>query len=261
MKKDPSDPNAALDVPEIEPHALFLPESEDEPLIGPPTLAWISITRTRPWTENAGRVFSQADLPDADAVRARFGGGTFNVWGRDAKKRVIVRRELVLHGKPKPMDESIVEDDADPRKVPHALLDKAERGNEIAEAIKAMADSTRQSGENMIRMFSEMRAADREQSNTLIKAMSDHYRAMNEVKVQTVAATVPSTPSDEFRGGMEFMQTMYETMQEKLAPKKDELAEQGGLGEEVKSIGEIFKMLQGMGGGSSGTPAPNGGAT
>jgi hypothetical protein len=89
-----------------EPHGLFLPEDPEAPMCT--GVKFISVTRLSPVRESAGRVFPADELPDPDAVRQRFGGGTYRVIARDANKRVVLggMRDLSFGGPPKPMDGS-----------------------------------------------------------------------------------------------------------------------------------------------------------
>ncbi len=52
-------------------------------------------------------LLTAADLPDREAVRARFGGGRYDVIGRDAK-RITARTRFVLEGLPLPLGDEAV---------------------------------------------------------------------------------------------------------------------------------------------------------
>lgn len=66
---------------------LFLPETEDdEPVEG---VVFVSIRRERPTVEHAGRSFPVSEFQTADAIRRRFGGGTYVVQGRNSQKQIV----------------------------------------------------------------------------------------------------------------------------------------------------------------------------
>jgi len=52
-------------------------------------------------------LLSAAELPDREAVRSRFGGGRYDVIGRDAK-RITARTRFVLEGLPLPLGDEAV---------------------------------------------------------------------------------------------------------------------------------------------------------
>lgn len=52
-------------------------------------------------------MFSVEEMPDREAVRARFGGGQYEVLGRD-RQRIAARTRFVLEGEPVPLHEEEV---------------------------------------------------------------------------------------------------------------------------------------------------------
>jgi len=87
-------------------HPLFLPENEDDDVIGNEDIGCISIQRTAPYQENAGRTYTADELPDPDAIRQKFGGGSYKVQARDVMRRVTKggTRYYQFKGDPYPMD-------------------------------------------------------------------------------------------------------------------------------------------------------------
>ena len=84
-------------------HDLFLPEKPGEEPVEPVSL---SIARIRPWRENFGRTLEPDELPNIEAIRDRWGSGTYYVTARDRRKCVLAGREIVVRGPPpRAMDE------------------------------------------------------------------------------------------------------------------------------------------------------------
>lgn len=244
----------APNMPEIEPHALFLPEKDDDDLIGPPTMQWVSITRTKPWYENAGQVFPQEEIQDVSAIRERFGGGTFAITARDSKKRVLAKREVTVRGQPLPMDgDGAPEVVEDPRKAAQ-LAQVVAPASESAEAFKAMANAFTSSIDRMMAMQAEQRNADREQTKILIGTMGDFYKSIADVYKQAPSAQLPTTPADEFRAGMEYQSTLMETMYDKINGAKEERGNNGDPSNDIKEIGSLLETVSKLAGGTAKVP-------
>ena len=88
-----------------EPHELFLPLAEGDPIVSP---QWISVEREKPFREARGGVLAPHELPDEASIAGQFGSGTYFVRARDGRKRVICGRRIVVRnaGPPKAMDGS-----------------------------------------------------------------------------------------------------------------------------------------------------------
>lgn len=87
-------------------HRLFLPEEEGEE--GVTGVRWITVRRLAPAGGNAGRVFdADTELPDIGALQRLFGGGTYEVTGRNEAYQVLkgAKRKYQLDGRPIPMEE------------------------------------------------------------------------------------------------------------------------------------------------------------
>jgi hypothetical protein len=86
-------------------HGLFLPENEgDEPVHG---VTKITVRRLTPYPGNAGRMYDAlTELREPEDLRRLFGGGTYEVWGRDSNGYAVkgARRKIMLDGQAIPMD-------------------------------------------------------------------------------------------------------------------------------------------------------------
>lgn len=103
MSYDEDEQSAIEDGAEGEGHALFpVPEGRPDRQAD---VSWIVVTRKEAGgVSTAPEMFRAEDLPDQAAVYARFGGGTYEFFGRDASRRKVTRRAtLVLAGASRPL--------------------------------------------------------------------------------------------------------------------------------------------------------------
>lgn len=87
-------------------HPLFPPRSDDDEALD---IGWIQVTRREPTGQQVWcpRKFAASELTDEAQLNELFGGGTYELIGRDAKgQRIIARRGLVLPGPSKPLFEA-----------------------------------------------------------------------------------------------------------------------------------------------------------
>jgi len=95
---------SADDAPDC--HELFLQQDDDDLPIPTRLVSYISIVRIAPMRETAGRAFEIVEVPNAQAIRARFGGGTYQVRGLTSKRHYLPGslRAFTFSGPAFPMD-------------------------------------------------------------------------------------------------------------------------------------------------------------
>jgi hypothetical protein len=92
--------------------------------------------------QRAPQSFEPADFPDREAVRLRFGGGRYEVVGRDGRQ-IVARTRFVLDGPPRPLRDEPIPDAAraaDPAAFGTAEGSRARRVFELLEQGHDLAD-------------------------------------------------------------------------------------------------------------------------
>ena len=89
-------------------HELFLQQDDDDLPISARIVAYVSITRIAPMRESSGRAFEIVEMPNAQAIRSAFGGGTYQVRGLTSKRHYLPGslRSFTFSGPSFPMDGS-----------------------------------------------------------------------------------------------------------------------------------------------------------
>lgn len=244
--------------PENEPHELFLPENEDDAIVGPPELAFVSVTRLRPYYDCGGKCWPSAELPDVNALRDRFGRGEYTIQARNEKRRVLAQRKITIARGPEPMPmdgEGRLEEDeksgkgapAAPAPTPHAGNDVAALAQVFDKMIAAQSAQT----DKIVAMVTSS-------AQTLVSAMGQHYEAMAKVQAAAPAsALVPASGGDEFRAGIDFGITQAERMLEAAAKKKEDSGGEDSVGDDIKQIGALVDVIAKLGGKTGSTGAPS----
>lgn len=201
---------------DAEPHGLFLPERPGEPVVIP---VWLTITRKRPWQESAGRPIPPDELPDLDAIRARYGPGTYFVQARDGRKQVLQAREYTIRGGGRPR--SMSEDEPPDFGAQDDPMQPKPRA-ELAPAAVPGVDPTMAS---MLAMFQGMMAAERQRSQEFMTTMLQVVREVRNGSGPPPGVALAPAPGaltveeqrdqkTAFVEGMEFMSTMLREMRE-----------------------------------------------
>lgn len=98
-------------------HDLFLPEGEDDDV----SPVYISIVRLKPYPDTSGGIVPADQIPDVPTLHALYGGGYYEAYARDERRRIIARRKIgPLPGRPKPLALVAEEDDYDDRNAARA---------------------------------------------------------------------------------------------------------------------------------------------
>lgn len=211
-----------LDAESIEPHELFLPESEDDPIIGPPVLVYVSITRMQPYFENGGKCFPYAELPNVEAIGQRFGKGRYRVQARNVRKQVLAHREYTIArgGPPLPMDGNGAQEDAAASHAPavEARAQQLAPSNSDAAilALERMATGNATQFKEVLLLVQEGNKNSLAQQAQFFENMFRLQQAAP--KPAASAGESSGDPAEVFRNGMEFMQEMMENVIDKVTP-------------------------------------------
>lgn len=195
-------------------HHLFLPQTEDDPLVFP---TFISIVRTDErgrHIDTSGGVLPAGDLLDVAALHARYGGGFYEVYARDARTRVMARRKIgPLPGRPKPLSAAYADDDDEPM-VPTPIAAAPMKDDNTA-LIAAMMQSNREFMASMLER-SEKASADalarQEKSSERMFGMAmELVKTTKEAPAAAAAAAVAAqaSPMEQFFAGVEFAKTLH----------------------------------------------------
>lgn len=261
-------------------HELFLQEDEGRPL---KPIHYIHVSRFEGSQKyNHPRLIPADELPDAESLFRRFGGGRYELTARDAsKKRIITKRAFVLPGKSKPL-ESFEEDEEERDSPPVATVSPQQASSMtgvvggiaglapvfaviVPMIIQWMQNSQAQSlkqTEAQALMFKTILEQSKDSSREFIQSMNAMYTAQIQMLKDSRGTEQdgPSNPTD-FMKGIEFMQQFTEANREALAEK----AAEAGSDDPMKMIETLMgamNMFKGIPGLADGNPIGNmGGGT
>src|ERR1700749_372424 len=242
-------------------HPLFPPDENDDEDSEPPDIQEVAIQRK----ENgkyvtAPRSFLLQDLPNVSAIFAEFGGGEYQLIGRDS--RHVIRRRVLLQlpGPPKPMFD---EGPQPEKKVNTQALDpmQAMMGGQqggmlglimmmMQQMMQSYAEASRQSMQMMMAFMQTMSTGNAAQIQAAQDAMNrqaERDRADKQAQIELITrlteARGNSSGSEEtFFKGVEFMR-QFSTQQIEMA----KASAKGGGDFDLESILEsVAQALQGF---------------
>jgi hypothetical protein len=222
-------------------HPLFpAQDSESEP----PEIGWISLCR---WNSQRGqleyipRKFSAEEIQDLSQIYELFGGGRYELVGRNrAGNRIVAKRAYTVAGEPRPLTQETPVLDTKPAFTPPPATPAAPGFNVSAllpilvpillEYFKSSATERQAAAQQMQTVFMTMLQQQQSSSQAFITAMSN---------LHTTQATVGSGSRADFMAGIEFAENM-------LAGKMEEIQKTGVVdsGEIFKTIGQAFELLK-----------------
>lgn len=202
----------------LAPHPLFPIDEEDDAEQEAPQVAFITVSRfDNGQRSTAPRIFRAEELPSLEVLHALFGGGKYELLGRDAgNARIVAKRAYSIPGPPKPMFET-----------PEPEASSTPPGLDVAALLKAMQPQ-QASGFNMqavlgllgvlapvFTQYLQNQAA-AQQAQTLaqqqfLATILTTSQANNDKLVSVMGSLYAAKPSGgsgdgSFRDGMQFMQ-------------------------------------------------------
>jgi len=226
------------------PHDLFLPESDDADDIEP---AFVSVIRLKPFPDTSGGILPADQLPDVATLHAAYGGGVYEVYARDSKRRIIARRKIgPLPGRPKPLALVPHDDDDEPtQRVAPAPAAPATR-DQSADLLAFLASQQEAQKQFMAAMLERS-----ERTTALVfQALTETIRAKAEVPAAIAKEVHGPNPMESFLSGVEFARGLMGEQQPQEEP--DAIAQTLGL---VTEGAKAFAALQSMSGQSQAQPA------
>lgn len=227
-------------------HGLFLPESEtDEPVHG---VVKISVRRLTPYPGNAGRLYDAlTELREPEDLRRLFGGGTYEVWGRDSNGYAVkgARRKIMLDGQAIPMDRL-----DDPfRSMPQSAPQAPAAAPAASAAASSELDTLRQQvaalGQAMGQLaqtvqLSLQRPAAAPQDNGVLVALINGQSKMNETLLTALTTKTgdPAQTHEVFQDGMKSMADLLEPIIEKMG-ERQQAGEVDGLQGIAETVREV----------------------
>jgi len=209
-------PPETKNVEGLRPHQLFLPEREDDELVFP---TWISVVRVDAkgkHLDTSGGSVAASELPDVSALLARYGGGYYEVYARDARCRVMKRRIIgPLPGRPRPMtDIEIDEPEEEPKPLPpanqatdFALLLQGQR-EFMASLLAAQKAESTSAMERMAAAHSAQLQAQEKSTDRLLTVFTEVLRQKNEAPIQVAKELSPPNPLELFMQGAAWQQEL-----------------------------------------------------
>lgn len=259
--------NPSLDLDENEEnteesgHELFLQEDEAKPL---KPIHYIHVSRFEGSQKyNHPRLIPADEMPDAESLFRRFGGGRYELIARDAsKKRIITRRAFVLPGRSKPLDSFEEDAEADEENKPVAQVTPQQAANmsnggalnllaSLAPALavvapiilqwmqNSQAQSLKQT-EAQALMFKTILEQSKDSSREFITSMQQMYGAQIQMLTTAKQQGEGTVDPSGFMSGVEFMQNFTEAQREALAEK----VSSADTSDPMKMIGDIMGMIQ-----------------
>lgn len=235
------------------PHDLFLPDSDDADDIEP---AFVSVVRLKPYPDTSGGILPADQLPDVATLHAAYGGGVFEVYARDERRRIIARRKIgPLPGRPKPL----------------ALVPQDDDGDELPARVVAAPAPTpapqRDTGADLLAFLASQQEAQKqfmaamlersERTTALVfQALTETIKAKAEVPIAVARETTGPDPMTTFLQGVEFARGLMGE-RETEPQETDTITETIGLVTEGAKAFAALQQLGGNGQAQSPPAAPN----
>ncbi len=244
----------AAEAVEVDCHELFLVQDADDLPIAHSIVNFISIVRLAPVRENAGRAWDSVALPNSQALRDTFGGGTYMVRALTAKRNPIPggTRHYQFPGPSFPMDGS------GPPKAPEEPLAAPLAAAAPVYAPAPQGPDLRGIGE-IIRPFAEQAAAAQARSDALMLKLVElagrggapapaatGVAAMTPEAIQTAIEAGAEKHLGRFLDGFtqaqDLMKTQYKAIEEAKAAGREEGKGEGG-DEDIKLLRELVPFV------------------
>lgn len=202
------------------PHDLFLPEGDDDEI----EPAFVSVVRLKPYPDTSGGIVPAEQIPDVATLHGLYGGGVFEVYARDSKRRILARRKVgPLPGRPRPLalvphDDD--EDDAPPPRAHAPALAPAPAPSSApgSELLAFLAAQQEQQKQFMAAMLERS-----ERTTALVfQALTETIKAKAEAPVAVAREVNGPNPMETFLSGVEFARGL---MGERQEPEGDGLSE------------------------------------
>lgn len=185
-------------------HPLFLPEQADDQFVFPHSISVIRCDRHWRQVDTSAELVSANELRSPADIVNRYGGGFYELYGRDKRGRVQARRRIgPLPGKPKPMcaamDFGIEEDDEVSPPVAVAPAASSSSSTDFLQVVTMLQQGQREQREFMAAMLQESKAAAREAiertekfADRMMNVMATTMQAKIEAPVAQMQAAQPN---------------------------------------------------------------------
>lgn len=225
------------------PHDLFLPEGDDDEI----EPMFLSVVRLKPYPDTSGGIVPAEQIPDVATLHGLYGGGSYEVYARDTRRRIIARRKVgPLPGRPRPLALVPHDDDEDelPARVsaPAPVAAPAPVGAPGGELLAFLAAQQEGQKQFMAAMLERS-----ERTTALVfQALTETIKAKAEVPAAVAREVNGPNPMESFLSGVEFARGL---MGERGEPEGDTISETIDL---VSKGAAAFAQMQAL----SAVPAP-----
>jgi hypothetical protein len=227
-------------------HPLFPAKDEND---DPPQIGKISIARFDPVKGTSPfipRMFDAKEILDLSQISEMYGGGRYELVGRNAEgNRIVAKRVYDIAGPSKPLVAEVPPVETAPVYHPPAAPAQASQMN-MATVLPIVVPIVLQYLQNAAADRREQQA----QSQAMTMAMMQQQQASSQAFIQAMS-TLPQRSgggsSEEFRAGIQFAENLIEA---KMAAANEAGGGEADAGEIMKTIGQAFEMLKLTGGSS-----------
>lgn len=214
-----------VDVDGMSAHELFLPDTDEEQLIFPAGISVIRVDAKGRHIDTSGGTVPAHELPNVAALLQRYGGGRYEVYARDSRGRVMMRRMIgPLPGRPKPMadidglDIELEEEKAPPPPPAPvvqplgeiAMLMQGQR-EFMAAMLASQKEETRATIERMEKAHAATMASQEKSSERMFGMMLEVMKAKTEAPIVQAKELAPANPLEVFMQGVEYANALRET--------------------------------------------------
>lgn len=267
--RDETSENTANDT-----HQLFPPEKDTD---NPADIQYIIVQRY----EGGNRVtcpyiFPADELPTIQALYGLFGGGKYELIGRDGNRQKITgRKSLTLPGKPKPLfnvgglQEAVDEEESEASDPLDSPVARASATAPLMNSLPAILGTlgplliAYMQGQQQMRlaesqtqatMFQSLLAQSNQSSREFIQSM----QAMHQAQTAQMATILAAKDSGDRTGGDGNFTDGIEWFQEFMAGQKEAMAEKEGGDKTFEQVMQGLQMLRAMQGPPQVPPTDNG---
>ena len=230
------------------PHDLFLPEGDDDEI----EPAFVSVVRLKPYPDTSGGIVPAEQIPDVPTLHGLYGGGSYEVYARDLRRRIVARRKVgPLPGRPKPLALVAHDDEEDdlPARVtaPATPAAPAPAGTPGTELLAFLAAQQEQQKQFMAAMLERS-----ERTTALVfQALTETIKAKAEVPAAVAREVNGPNPMESFLSGVEFARGL---LGEREEPESDTITETIDL---VSKGAAAFAQMQASNAATGPAPAPS----
>jgi hypothetical protein len=233
-------------------HPLFPAKDEND---DPPQIGKISIARFDPVKGTSPfipRLFSADEIRDLSQISELYGGGRYELVGRNAEgNRIVAKRVYDIAGPSKPLVAEVPPVESPP--IYHPPVAPAPvQGINFATVLPVVVPIVLQYLQNAAADRREQQQA--QQANTLMMMQQQQASSQAFIQAMSNLNTRSSGSSEEFRAGIQFAENLIES---KMAAAAVAGGGEADAAEIMKTIGQAFEMLKL----TSGSPPVAGGGT